>query len=84
MGGRFSSVGAGGCVSGMGGGVISGCGIGSDVITGALPGAFFFLAFAFRLTIRFAFFFAAFFGLRLAAKQSHRPIVDAETVIKLA
>jgi len=53
----------------MGGGAISTCGIGSGFITGARLGAFFFSAFTFRLTIRFAFFFAAFLDLRLAAKQ---------------
>ena len=69
----------------MGGGAISVCGIGSGVIIGAWLVVFFFLAFAFRLTVLFAFFFAPFFfGFRLAGKQWHRPIVEAETVIKLA
>jgi hypothetical protein len=67
----------------MDGGVASGCGIGSGACIDAGPTAF-FLAFVFLLTIRFAFFFAPFLALRLTAKQSHRPIVEAETVIKLA
>jgi len=48
----------------MGGGTISGSGAVSGTIAGA--GAFFFLAFAFRLIVRFAFFFAPFFALLLA------------------
>jgi len=64
----------------MGGATISGSGAVSGTIAGA--GAFFFLAFAFRLIVRFAFFFAPFFALRLA-KQEHRHIVEVEMVIKL-
>jgi len=68
----------------MAGGAISVCGVGSGDIIGAGVGAFFFFAFAFRLTILFAFFFAPFLGLRLTAKQWHRPNVEPEMVIKLA
>jgi hypothetical protein len=68
----------------MGGGAISACGIGSGAFIGAGAGAFFFFAFVFLLIVRFAFFFAPFFALRLAGKRSHRPNVEAEIVIKLA
>jgi len=67
----------------MGGGGISVCGIDTGVIADARSGAFCFFAFVFRLTVRFAFFFAPFFALRLTAKQWHRLIVEAEMVIKL-
>jgi hypothetical protein len=53
----------------MDGGVISACGIGSGAIVGTSLGAFFFSTFAFRLTVRFAFFFAPFLALRFAAKH---------------
>jgi hypothetical protein len=68
----------------MGGGAISACGIGSGAFIRAGAGAFFFLAFIFLLTVRFAFFFAPFLALRLTGKRSHRPNVEPETVIKLA
>jgi len=58
-----------------GGGVSAGC-IGSGAFIGAGVGAFFFLAFVFFLIVRFAFFFAPFFALRLAGKRSHRPNVE--------
>jgi len=76
-------VGAAGEGSGIGGGVTSGCGIGSGARIGAGRGAF-FLALVFLFIVRLAFFFAPFLALRLTAKQSHRLIVAAEMVIKLA
>jgi hypothetical protein len=52
----------------MGGGAISACGIGSGIATGSRLGVL-FLAFVFRLTVRFAFFFEPFLAFRFIAKQ---------------
>ncbi len=66
----------------MGGGVTSGSGIGAGDTLGAGL-VVFFLDFVFFLPVRFAFFLAPFLVFRLVTKQSHRPNVEAEPVIKL-
>jgi hypothetical protein len=68
----------GGASVSTGGGVVIGIGSGAG-----LGAAAFFLGFAF-FTLRLAFFFAPFFALPFFGKQSHRPIVEVELVIKLA
>jgi len=66
----------------MGGGLTSGSGIGSGDTIGVGLCAFFF-GLVFFLPVRFAFFLAPFLAFRLAAKQSHRPNLEAVLVIKL-